>query len=188
MTSRLVVNSVRHTGASADALTLSSDGKVTFPNNTGNILQVVQTVKKDSFSANTSNGFSEITGLNATITPTASTNKLLIQVDLTWNAEANIIFQGKLYDGSTEITGANGTGGSSINAWFASYNKASTNALAGGQINHLTHSYLHQVSDTNEHTYKLYGNAQAVTVYINRREGDDDARSTSVFTIMEVAA
>ena len=45
MTSRLVVNSVRHTGASADALTLSSDGKVTFPNNTGNILQVVQTVK-----------------------------------------------------------------------------------------------------------------------------------------------
>ena len=45
MSSRLVVNSVRHTGASADALTLSSDGKVAFPNNTGNILQVVKNQK-----------------------------------------------------------------------------------------------------------------------------------------------
>jgi len=154
----------------------------------GSIIQVVQTVKKDSFSTNTYNNFVEITGLNATITPTASTNKLLIQVDLTWNAEANIIFQGKLYDGSTEITGANGTGGSSINAWFASYNKASTSAIAGGQINHLTHSYLHQVSDTNSHTYKLYANGQSSTFYINRRYENTDARSTSIFTIMEVAA
>ena len=33
MTSRLVVNSVRHTGASADAITLDSSGNVTFPGN-----------------------------------------------------------------------------------------------------------------------------------------------------------
>lgn len=33
MTSRLVVNSVRHTGASADAITLDSSGNVTFPAN-----------------------------------------------------------------------------------------------------------------------------------------------------------
>ena len=31
MSSRLVVNSVRHTGASADALTLDSSGGVTIP-------------------------------------------------------------------------------------------------------------------------------------------------------------
>jgi len=33
MTSRLVVNSVRHTGASADAITLDASGNVTFPAN-----------------------------------------------------------------------------------------------------------------------------------------------------------
>ena len=33
MTSRLVVNSVRHTGASADGITLDSSGNVTFPAN-----------------------------------------------------------------------------------------------------------------------------------------------------------
>tara|TARA_B100000378_G_C17945040_1_gene378084 strand:- start:127 stop:690 length:564 start_codon:yes stop_codon:yes gene_type:complete len=186
--SRIIVDSIRNSSASSDALTLSSNGKVTFPNNTGNILQVVQTVKKDTFSANTYNNFSEITGLNATITPTVSTSKLLIQVDVTWSTEVNAIFYGKLYDGSSDITGAHGTGGSSINAWFAAYSKASTNTITGDQINHVTHSYLHQVSDTNAHTYKLYGNAQTSTFYINRRHGGDDARSTSIFTIMEVAA
>jgi len=154
----------------------------------GKILQVVQTIKKDTFSTNTYNNFNEITGLNATITPTASTSKLLIQVDVSWSAETNLLFYGKLYDGSTEITGANATGGSSVNAWFAAYNKASTNSIASAQINHITHSYLHQVSDTNEHTYKLYGNGQTVTFYINRREENTDAGSTSVFTIMEIAA
>ena len=33
MTSKLIVNSVRHTGASADGITLASDGSVTFPGN-----------------------------------------------------------------------------------------------------------------------------------------------------------
>ena len=33
MSSRLVVNSVRHTGASADGITLDSSGNVTFPAN-----------------------------------------------------------------------------------------------------------------------------------------------------------
>ena len=33
MTSRLVVNSIRHTGASADAITMDASGNVTFPAN-----------------------------------------------------------------------------------------------------------------------------------------------------------
>jgi len=81
MTSRLVVNSVRHTGASADALTLSSDGKVTFPNNTGNTLQVVQTVKTDVAST-TSGTFSTIPGLTVNITPSSTSSKILVQVDV----------------------------------------------------------------------------------------------------------
>ena len=56
MTSRLVVNSVRHTGASADAITLDASGNVTFPAiatcsgtatgfGGGKVLQIQQTTK-----------------------------------------------------------------------------------------------------------------------------------------------
>ena len=83
MSSRLVVNSVRHTGASADALTLSSDGKVTFPNNTGNILQVVEAVKTDTATTSTST-FNAIAGLQPQITPASSSNKVMIFINLKW--------------------------------------------------------------------------------------------------------
>ena len=56
MSSRLIVNSIRHTGASADAITLDNSGNATFPANVtcsgtatgfggGKLLQVVQTFK-----------------------------------------------------------------------------------------------------------------------------------------------
>ena len=55
MTSRLIVNSIRHTGASADAITLDNSGNATFPANVtcsgtasgfggGKVLQVVSAV------------------------------------------------------------------------------------------------------------------------------------------------
>ena len=153
----------------------------------GNILQVVQSIKKVASSHSTSDSFVDI-GLSATITPTLSTSKLLIQVDVTWSASNNIIFQGKLYDGSTEITDANTTGASSVNAWFAAYSKASTSTIFADQINNLSHSYLYQMSDTNAHTIKVYGNGQSETLYINRRAGSADRHGTSVITIMEIAA
>ena len=85
MSSRLVVNSVRHTGASADALTLSSDGKVAFPNNTGNILQVVSTTYNTKASLSISNNYANnnsyiyyISGLDTTITTTAANSKIII--------------------------------------------------------------------------------------------------------------
>ena len=84
MSSRLVVNSVRHTGASADALTLSSDGKVAFPNNTGNILQVVQNVKTDISSQSvgiaTASNFDSL--YSHAITPSSSSNKIEVTMNL----------------------------------------------------------------------------------------------------------
>ena len=72
MSSRLIVNSIRHTGASADAITLDNSGNATFPANVtcsgtatgfggGKLLQVVQTFKTDAFSRS-STSFGDITG------------------------------------------------------------------------------------------------------------------------------
>ena len=201
MTAKIKLNSASGGGSfSLQAPSSSSNNRVfTLPDSadatlltsttaTGKILQVVQTVKKDASSHATSNSFVEFTGLNATITPTASTSKLLIQVDITWSTSLNTIFSGKLYDGSSEITAANTTGASSVDAWFAAYSKSSTTTITADKINNLTHSYLHQVSDTNAHTFKVYGNGQTSTVYINRRAGSADRGGTSIFTIMEIAA
>ena len=60
MSSRLIVNQIRHTGASADAISIDSSGNVTFPANAtcsgtatgfggGKVLKVVQVVKTDFF-------------------------------------------------------------------------------------------------------------------------------------------
>ena len=47
--SRLVTNAIRSTAASSDAMTIDSAGKPSFPNGgVGKVLQVVQTVKKDT--------------------------------------------------------------------------------------------------------------------------------------------
>ena len=100
----------------------------------------------------------------------------------------NSILTGKLYDGSSEITGATSSIGSTVAGWFSAYSKASTTSIAQDRINHLTHSYLHQVSDTNAHTFKIYVHSQSATAYLNRRGSGTDFGSTSTFTVMEVAA
>ena len=186
----LNATNLKHASSSSNNIVLGSDGSTTISNlsgGVGKILQVVQSIKKVASSHSTSHSFVDI-GISATITPTASTSKLLIQADVTWSASNNTIFTGRLYDGSTEITDARSTGASSENSWFAAYSKASTTTIFADQINNLSHSYLYQISDTNAHTIKVYGNGQDQTLYINRRAGSADKFGTSVITIMEVAA
>ena len=71
------------------ALTLSGDGDITglavgaLPPNvigTGAVLQVVQATKTDSFTT-TSTSFTTPTGLSLSITPSSSSNKILISLN-----------------------------------------------------------------------------------------------------------
>ena len=88
MTSRLIVNSIRHTGASADAITLDNSGNATFPANVtcsgtasgfggGKVLQVVSAVTTTQVSTTDHTAFISTT-LTASITPASSSNKVLI--------------------------------------------------------------------------------------------------------------
>ena len=47
---------------------------------TGNILQVVQTVKSDTFTHSGNTSVTDVTGLNVTITPSSNSSKILIHV------------------------------------------------------------------------------------------------------------
>jgi hypothetical protein len=176
-------------GGANRVLTLPDvNGTVATTATAGKILQVVQTVKKDSFSADNNGSFGEITGLNVTLTPTSSSNKILFTLDITYSVENGNNFYVKLYDGSSEITGATSTTGSSNNGWIGTYITGSTTNMISDQMINVSKSYLHTVSDTNAHTYKIYAHAATALFYINRSENSGGAGSTSVLTAMEVAA
>ena len=77
--SRLVTNAIRSTAASSDAITIDSAGKPSFPNGgVGKILQVKQTVKTSFFSTTTTGSVVDVTGVSVTITPSSSSNKILV--------------------------------------------------------------------------------------------------------------
>ena len=191
MTSRLVVNSVRHTGASADALTLSSDGKVTFPNNTGNILQVVSSVKTDVASASIDRNSDWVGhGLSVSITPTSSSNKILIFGQVTVGSDINDGISLSIFKAGSAISGAIGDASSSRKRQTAQaemdYNFAMTC---------LPFHYLDTAGGTSSITYQPalnISNSGSYTIYLNRTSNDtDDAtyvRTISVITAMEVAA
>ena len=189
MTSRLVVNSVRHTGASADALTLSSDGKVTFPNNTGNILQVQSTTKTDVFSETV--GESTFTGaaMSVNITPSSASNKILVRVIATVSAateqrygigifkDGSILVQGDADGSKTRVTGqGNITDG----------NQRATTIAA---------EFLDTAGGTSQITYDvrlLHAVGSNTAIYLNRTGLDFNSigyfRSVSTITAIEVAA
>ena len=185
--SRLITNAIRSTSASADAITFDNSGKPTFPNGgAGKILQVVQTFKTDSTSqsGNSSTTFYDISGMSVTITPSSSSNKVLVM----WTAQlassgasgrGNII---RLLRGSTEI--GSGTGGSSTNGQVyhrtVQYNPETKNMM-----------YLDSPNTTSATTYKLQWSVEgsggsATTYYLNDNSGGSFG-ITSHITVMEVA-
>ena len=163
MTSRLIVNSIRHTGASSDAITLDSAGKCSFPNGgAGKILQVLQTVKTDVFST-TSNSYVLVTGLTQAITAASTSNKILINVTLyggvssgNYVAGFKLAKDGSAMDGNT-IGAASGNNAES--GTFRFRNAADTHAEEASFM------FLDTPADTNSHTYgilmKVFSSATA---------------------------
>ena len=98
----LNTTNIKHGSSSSNNIVLASDGKVTFPQNTGNILQVVQ-LNLDGGISTTSTTFTDATGLTQDITTTGS-NKVLVEVQIfVSNSGEHYYTFLKLLRGSTEI-------------------------------------------------------------------------------------
>lgn len=199
MTSRLVVNSVRHTGASADALTLDSGGGVTIPTKKlicpGTVVQVVQTVISDvkSYTPSGANTYTDMPGFTGTITPSSSSNKILITVGIGAIHQDYGTIAGKIQRGTTDI-GVGDANGSRPRSGFRMYGASIYNTNHCGSYHY---TFLDSPATTNATTYKLVtmgegGSGQPV--YLNRSVQDsNDAysyRSTTIstMTLMEIAA
>jgi hypothetical protein len=154
----------------------------------GKIGQVIQTNKTDTFST-TSSSFVDVTGFSASITPSASSSKVLVIVNMSTSSSDNSI-AARLYRGSTLIGAGDGSSNRSrSNSGGSAYH--STLGNTNMMVQNIT--YLDSPSTTSSTTYKIQGAAVGGgTLYYGRTVDDTDnvqfARTPSTITLMEVLA
>ena len=172
------------TGGAHRVLTLpDADGTVAV-GATGKILQVVQTVKTDAFSYN-STSFGDITGLTATITPSSNSNKILVSTNMYFSigtGSGTTTIMCNLVRGSTNIAQPN-HGSANHQASLFSWSSAA-------YMQQRTVEFLDSPATTSATTYKVQikGDNTAATIYLNRYYSSNNYRGISTITLMEVAA
>lgn len=151
----------------------------------GTVLQVVQAVKSDTFTS-ASTSYVDVTGLSATITPSSTSSKILVAVELNGSGTVGIsVLFFQIVRNSTAI-GIGNTAGNRTSATNSLYaGTAGTLAFSGG-------TFLDSPATTSAITYKVQLKANTTaTSYINRAEIDNDgaawARTISTITLMEIA-
>ena len=150
----------------------------------GGILQVVQTVKTDTFS-HSATSLADITGLSATITPSSSSSKILVKTNIyfsigTGNGTTTIMCN--LVRGSTTIAQPTGTSAShqaSLFSWSSS-----------AYMQQRTVEFLDSPATTSATTYKVQVKADNTTstIHVNRYYNSDNYRGISTLTLYEVTA
>jgi len=150
------------------------------------VLQVVQATKTDTFSLTGTTTFTDITGLSVSITPSSSSNKILVlyTVQVGTNGYCDI----RLLRGSTVIAQGDAATGQT---------QSTTHSGPIADTTQLHHSiiWLDSPATTSSTTYKLQlGNPYTTgyTATINRSITNDaalyTARTVSSITVMEIAA
>ena len=168
-------------GASGDTINLASGATAGF----GKVLQVVQTIKTDTFTSTAFNTWTDITGFNVSITPSSASNKIYVIANVNGNAGNNSHI--KLVRDSTDIC---------VGASAGSRKQASSGGVLGGAsadtINNNSLDFLDSPNTTSSITYKIqFWLHNSQTFYFNRSTNDTDAtyssRVASTITVMEIA-
>lgn len=142
----------------------------------GAVLQVLQVVKTDIFSSS-ANGFVDVTGLTLNITPSSTSNKILVICTVSGGASGssllwNLVRNGTNIAQSTAVTAAS----TSSNAYPSSY-----------QFLPSPITFLDSPASTSAVTYKIQMNANNATCYVNARANDNYYGGISQITLMEIA-
>jgi len=179
--SRILVDQIRSNSASADAMTLDGSGNVTFPANVtcsgtatgmggGKVLQVIHAFTTTIFSTS-STTMADI-GLSAAITPSSTSNKILVFGNI----------------GAIETSGANYGGGRLLRdstSIIADIDRGiGYTADSTRQFTNSPFFILDSPSSTSSLTYKLQFRVPAGGGTITTQTND----SRSAITLMEVAA
>jgi hypothetical protein len=158
----------------------TSSDKIHIP---GHVVQVVQGLKTDSVSTN-STSFTN-TGLSASITPSSSSNKILIQVN-TVIGQSNFIKRVHL-----KLTGGNtatyiGDAGTGVESAVSVVTRVSGDSYG---MMPTSMQYLDSPSTTSAITYQVQWRVESDTAYMNRPYTLDaqGANTASTIVLMEIA-
>ncbi len=193
--SRLITNAVRHTGASADSLTLDSGGGVAVPTGKfacpGTIIQVVQTAKTDTASVSVNYANQADIGLSASITPVASSSKIFVKCSMMATQQSAFGLYIWLLRGSTNIMLADASGSRTrCSRYWSGYSESASDAY---KLEHIELDFLDSPSTTSSTTYKIQmGSWDGNPCYLNRchnnaNNANYDGNGVSTMTLMEVA-
>jgi hypothetical protein len=184
-------------GISSDAIASLAASKLTgvIPDAnapSGSVIQVVQTVKSDTFSS-TSSSLTEVTGLNVSITPSSTASKILVtcSVAIGYNNDGTTTRRGgiALFKGSSNLLTPTSAG--SRTPTFAWATELSSNEGYDSYCFEFLDSP-NTTSSVNYNIRVLNGGAGSSIIYVNRSEIDNDqpttGRSVSTITAQEIAS
>lgn len=155
----------------------------------GHVLQVIQTVKTDSFS--TSGSLADVTGMSVNITPSSVSNKIFVMLGINFGGDTNVYGRGSVLRNTTVI--------STSTALSLSSQTNATLALNGNsndfqyKMKHAVFNYLDSPSSTSSLTYKLQLGTHTSTqyIYLNRPLYNTNdtwiVGGVSSITVMEIA-
>ena len=159
----------------------------------GNAVQVVQTVKKDTFSSSSFGSYTDI-GPQGSITATKAGNKIMVEImlNVSCNDGRHIAF--RLEKDGAALAGAEGdaAGSNRKQGCFHLYSEDQN-----GQHNQTNYflKFLDTAADTSAHTYNIacidWGGQGSTTIVCNRSKADGDqayeSRTISTVTLTEIA-
>ena len=185
--SELSVGTLSGLAANSYVIDVASGSQLTQP---GMILQVVSTTKTDSFTTSVAGVFStNVTGLEATITPSSTASKILVSVNVAGMQQAYAGLNYRVMRDSTGI-GVGDAEGSRSQVSSGSEAGTFSDRVASSSV-----SILDSPATTSAITYgvQLFNRSgSTVTYYVNRALTDTDSsitgRYASSITLMEVAA
>jgi hypothetical protein len=150
------------------------------------VLQVVTAAKSDTFTT-TSTSMTDLTDVTVSITPSATSSLILINVAINNAVSGDIAAFYQLMRGTTAIA-IGDAAGTRQRTTFAYVPGAS------GNFNMLSSSmtFVDSPATTSATTYKVQCRVNAGTLYVNRNSLDSDATTTpraiSTITVMEISA
>jgi hypothetical protein len=151
----------------------------------GSVLQVVSVTKTDTSTLTGSAAYADIPGISASITPSNSSNKVLIMVGITYGGSSNAYGVARLLRGATAISIGDSSGSRIVGTTTIASNDASRPRYTGVL-------FLDSPATTSSTTYKMQARSQSgQSIKINTSNEDEDntttgVRATSTITVMEI--
>jgi hypothetical protein len=153
----------------------------------GHVLQVASTTKTDTWSASTPN-WVDITGMSVSITPSSTSNKILVLVNLSFMTTGGAAHGYRIVRDSTAISIGDAAGSRPRFSGSVQDNNVNTSWIDSSVTN-----YLDSPASTSSVTYKLqaFGTYAGSAMYVNKSSADRDnteydGRTTSSITVMEI--